>query len=867
MTKIILLDSNSLIHRAFYAIPPMTTRDGQYTNAVYGYLSMLSKLISDHKPTHIGAVFDMKGPTFRHGMYEGYKGTRKPMPEELISQFDVLKAILNAMNIRILQKEGYEADDIIGTFGKRFDYDTIIVSGDRDVLQLVDHNTVVFNTKRGVSDIKVYNLETLAEENFTPHKVIEYKSLAGDSSDNIPGCPGVGEKTALMLLDQYGSVDNLYAHIDEIKGKLREKLIENKELVYLSGKLATINTEVPLECGLDELAFTGEYSEEFFAVLARYEFRSLAERFRKSGGEGAPAAEKTVSAPAPQAFQAPVADTRKPFSASRVKIEGVDELKAVLDRPIKQIALDIGAEIRFAFDEETEYYLEPAKSLLDIGIDFDEAVRCFKNVAESGALKIAFDIKALMRRLASFDITLRPPYEDLLIKYYLIDVNRVPASLADLAESCGGKEACAAAAFRLNDIANEKLKEWSLVDLYDKIELPLVKVLFDMENAGFMIDEGVLRELSDRYTEELNILRNRICEIAGEVFNINSPQQLSVILFDKLGLKPAGMTKGKTGYSVAAGILEELEHPIIEEILRYRTFSKLMSTYINGMRAVRDPKSGRVHTVFRQCLTATGRLSSNEPNLQNIPIRNEEGRNIRKMFVATPGNVLVSADYSQIELRLLAHFSEDPELVKAYNENIDIHALTASKIFDTPLAEVTKAQRRDAKAVNFGIIYGISGFGLARNTGISNYDARQFINKYFLTYPEVKKYMDKNVAFAKEKGYIRTLAGRLRFFPELKSANRNIRNFGERAAMNMPLQGSASDIIKIAMLNVHRTLTEGGYKAKLILQVHDELVIDAPAEEVDAVKKLLVEQMENAVKLLVPLIAEAKSGKDWYSVE
>jgi DNA polymerase-1 len=866
MTKIILLDSNSLINRAFYAIPPMTTRDGQYTNAVYGYLSMLARLISEHRPTHIGAAFDLRAPTFRHGMYDGYKATRKPMPEELASQVGILKTILKAMNIRILEKEGYEADDIIGTFGKRFDCDTIIVSGDRDVLQLVDHNTVVFHTRRGVTDIKVYNLESLAEENLTPQKIIEYKSLAGDSSDNIPGCPGVGEKTALALLEQFGSVDNLYAHIEEIKGRLKDKLLQNKELVYLSGRLATINTNVPLDCGLEELAFGNEYNEDFFALLARYEFRSLAERFRKSGKDAAPKAQ-ILSGQALPEDASPVACNGKPFAANRVKINSIDELKAILGNKIDKISLEIGSDIRFALNEGTEYFIEPAQSLLDPGINSDEAVCCFRSVMESDAQKIVFDVKALMHRFAAYGIEIRPPYEDLLIKYYLIDVNRVPASLTELASGFGGSEVCTAAAFRLNETADEKLKEWSLTDLYAKIELPLVSVLFDMENAGFMIDETVLRELSDRYTEELNLLQKKIFAMAGEVFNINSPQQLSVILFDKLGLRPAGMTKGKTGYSVAAGVLEELEHPIVEEILKYRMFSKLMSTYINGMRAVRDPKSGRVHTVFRQCLTATGRLSSNEPNLQNIPIRNEEGRNIRRMFVPSPGNLLVSADYSQIELRLLAHFSGDPELLKAYNENIDIHTLTASRIFDIPLNEVTRVQRRDAKAVNFGIIYGISGFGLARNTGISNYEARQFITKYFLTYPDVKKYMDTNVAFAKEKGYIRTLAGRLRFFPELKSPNRNIRSFGERAAMNMPLQGSASDIIKIAMLNVHKALAEGGYKAKLILQVHDELVLDAPEQEVPEVKKLLVECMQNAVRLQVPLIAEAKSGKDWYSVE
>lgn len=855
MVKIILLDSNSLINRAFYAIPPMTTRDGVFTNAVYGYLSMLARLIAEHNPTHIGAVFDLKGPTFRHGIYDKYKATRKPMPMELVPQVDILKELLAEMNIKILQREGYEADDIIGTLGKRFDYDTIIVSGDRDVLQLVDHNTTVYNTRRGVTDIKIYNLESLAEEGFTPAQIIEYKALAGDSSDNIPGCPGVGEKTAVSLIKDYGDIDTLYSRIDEIKGKLKERLIENKELVYLSRRLASINTDVPIECSLEDLAFEGKIGQEFYDHLSRLECRSLIERFKKAA-KGAPEEEK------PQKIE-----VKAVFAPERVKIADKTELFGLLDGEIKQIAIDFSDKISFAFDTSKEFYIEPAVSLLDEGMSYDEALKCFKGVLEGGAVKVVFDIKTLMHRAAEYGISIGMPYEDILLKSYLIDVNRIPKDIKELTESCGMVESRAAAMLALNEVLDRRLAELDLEKLYRMIELPLIPVLFDMEKAGFRIDFAILNELSEKYTQEINELQARIWAIAGEQFNVNSPQQLSVILFEKLGLKPSRKTKGKTNYSVAAEILEELDHPIVSEILRYRMLTKLQSTYINGMRSVADPVTGRVHTVFRQCLTTTGRLSSNEPNLQNIPIRHEEGRNIRRMFVASPGNILITADYSQIELRLLAHFSGSTDLIKAYNSDTDIHALTASKIYEVPISEVTSEMRRAAKAVNFGIIYGISPFGLARNTGLTTQKAKDFIARYFLTYPGVLEYMDSNVEYAKKNGYIRSLSGRIRFFPELKSPNHNIRSFGERAALNMPLQGSAADIIKIAMLKVSRALKDGGYKAKLILQVHDELVIDTPLDEAEAVKKLLVENMESAAALKVPLVAEAKSGYDWYSVK
>lgn len=845
MTKIILLDSNSLINRAFYAMPPMNAKDGTPTNAVYGFMLMLNRLISEHNPTHIAAVFDLKAPTFRHLRYENYKATRKPMPDDLAAQIPLLHRLLESMNIKVLELEGYEADDIIGTIAKRFDYDTIIVSGDRDVLQLVDGNTVVFNTKRGVTDIKVYNLESLREEGFTPRQIIEYKALAGDASDNIPGCSGVGEKTAKSLIEQYGSVDNIYENIENIQGKLKERLIADKDKVYLSRELASINTDVPLPCEMECMIYNGDYKPEFYDLLSRLNFRSLLPKF----------------APAERAE--PVIP-KEEIEIKEVKIEDLETLNKILSKTPGKIAVDIGKTINFSFDGRTEYIVEPGENLIDTGISFYDALSAFKGVFEGGAVKILFDVKSVMHILDGYGIRIEKPYEDILLKSYLADANNTPKSLKDLLASSGVIYA-AAGAFNIDDHLDKKLEKLMITGLYRDIELPLIEVLYNMEKEGFRIDTAVLNELSEKYTAELQSLAEEIFSVTGETFNINSPQQLGRVLYEKLNLQKGKKTK--TGFSVAAEVLEELDHPVIKLLLRYRQIQKLQSTYINGMRSVIDLHTKKVHTVFKQCQTLTGRLSSTEPNLQNIPIRTEEGREIRRMFIPSPGNLLVSADYSQIELRLLAHFSGDPVLNEAYMSGRDIHTITAAKIYNVPTERVTKSMRRDAKAVNFGIIYGISPFGLANNIGVSSYQAKQFQAKYFETYPKVKEYMASNVEFAQKNGYISTLKGRIRFFPEFRSANHNIRSFGERAAMNMPLQGSASDIIKLAMLNVSEMLKKGGYKAKLILQVHDELLIDTPKDEVEEVKNLLVRAMESAVELNVPLIADAKVGENWYTVE
>ena len=867
MSKIILLDSNSLINRAFYALPPLENKKGVFTNAIFGYLSMLARLILDHKPSHICAVFDLKAPTFRHKKYDLYKATRKPMPVELASQIPILKELLRELGITICEKEGYEADDIIGTIAKRYDEETIIVSGDRDVLQLVDENTVVFNTKRGVTDIKVYDLESLKEENLTPYKVIEYKALAGDNSDNIPGCPGVGEKTAFNLLDTYGGLDGIFENVENIKGKLGERLRDNKEQVYLSKELATIFTEVPLDIELTDIAFDRKViGDKFFMHLKELECFKLIPRFDfDKRFEGIEPSKINLGTPVK-----PLGEDSLPFEEvkSEIKtvfIRDISSLNNYLSLCKQIISLEIGKSICFSFDGNTEYQVICSESLLDEGVNFDQAMLSFKHVLENeNVTKIIFDVKDKMHSLQRYGVELKKPYEDVLLKSYLCNSNYSYKSAEDMISANGFNE-IASGILLYNNVLNIELDKKELKSLYYDVELPLIKVLFDIEMNGFSIDLSVLEQLSQKYNEEIKSLINEIYELTGETFNINSNQQLGEILFDKLGL-PHGK-KTKTGYSVAAEILEELDHPVVSLILRYRQIKKLQSTYIDGMRTVINKQTGKVHTIFKQCLTTTGRLSSTEPNLQNIPIRTEEGREIRKMFVASNGNVLVSADYSQIELRLLAHYSNDPVLVDAYNSNEDIHALTASKIHDVAIEEVTKSMRRSAKAVNFGIIYGISAFGLSKNIGIRPYEAKEFVDKYFDTYPSVKSYMDGNAKFAEENGYVRTLAGRIRYFPELRSSNRNIREFGKRAAMNMPLQGSAADIMKIAMIKVYNALKENNCKAKIILQVHDELVIDCPKEEISLVKKLLVENMQKAVQLNVPLIADAKEGDNWYSVE
>ena len=848
--KIILIDSNSLVNRAFHALPPLQLVDGTYTNAIYGYTAMLQKLISEEKPTHICAVFDCKAKTFRHYMYDGYKATRKPMAEELAVQIPILKDLLEKMGIKILFKEGAEADDIIGTLAKRFDDETIIVTGDRDSLQLLDDTTTVFLTKRGVSDVIKYTPAVLKElEGFTPEQIIEYKGLAGDSSDNIPGAPGVGQKTATDLLTKFGDIDNIYANIDSVVGKLREKLENNKELVYLSKQLATIDTKIDLICNLDDIEFSYPLPKIAYETMKKLDFKKLIDRFKFDVSE-----EETV-----------VSD--KDIATEEIKIDDENSLVEAINEVKKRgkIAISWDSEISFS-DGQKNYVVNLSSDLFGAGLTEDAIVEAMRPIFEGSFEKIVYDAKQLMTILSEFKCELNPPYSDLSLKGYLLSPGRNVKDVKQLLSAYGYSEKVVAASmYRLDSELDEKMSKLELTKLYDELELPLVKCLFDMERVGFRIDINILNELDAMYAEEIEELVKKIYELAGEEFNVNSNKQLASILFEKLGLPHS--KKNKTGFAVNAEVLEELEHPIAEVLLRYRQLTKLKSTYIDGMRGLINKTTGKVHTCFKQNVTATGRLSSTEPNLQNIPVRRAEGREIRRMFVPSDGCVLVSADYSQIELRLLAHFSQDAHLIEAFNEGKDIHATTASKIFRVPFDEVTSSMRSSAKAVNFGIIYGISSFGLAKNANVTNYQAKKFMEEYFATYPAVKEYMNGNIKAAKEQGYLRTMLGRIRYFPELTSSQYTVRAFGERAAMNMPLQGSASDIIKLAMLKVKNELEKNGLKSKLILQVHDELILDVPAEEEENVKELLKSAMENVVELRVPLIVNVASGKNWYEAK
>ncbi len=851
MDRLILLDSNSLINRAFYALPNLSTHSGQYTGAIFGYINMLMKIVSTYNPTHIIATFDRKAPTFRKAMYAGYKATRKPMPTELASQLAPLKEILSAMNIPIVEMDGYEADDIIGTLAKRFAVETFVVTGDKDSLQLIDDTTTVLLTKKGITEIVYYDKAMLASEGLVPSQIIDLKSLMGDSSDNIPGVTGVGEKTAMDLLAKYTTLDGVYAHLNEIKGKLQEKLVSSKEMAYLSYELATINVNSPVEFdNLDDAKFVPVFSQEVKRLLKSLELTKIAERMNFVGEESGDTVNINQDIYIPKA----------------VDIDDLHGLGEVISHLILQgkFAFSLSRRVTLSTDEEC-YNIVISDNLLGDGINYSEFIDAMKGVFESDKIvKICYDLKNNMRVLSNDGISLKGVESDVLLKAYLVDANRNYKSEQELFNAYNlpeGEES--ALIYYIDSIIDKELEERNLTKLYKEVELPLVQVLFDMEEQGFKVDVEMLGELNNKFSQELDRLLKEIIELAGKPFNVNSTKQLASVLFDELGLKTGKKTK--TGYSTNVDVLNSIknQHPIVPLILRQRELSKLKSTYLDGMLPLIDSKQ-KIHTVFKQTVTSTGRLSSTEPNLQNIPIRKSDGKLIRKMFVASEGNTLVCADYSQIELRLMAEFSGDETMLEAFNNGVDIHRTTAGKVFGVPFEMVTEEMRRQAKAVNFGIIYGISDFGLSEDLGVSVYQAREFINSYFSTYPKVKRYMDKCVEIAKEQGYVTTYLNRRRDIPELKSSNYNLRSFGERVAMNMPLQGSASDIIKVAMLKVFNALKEGGYKAKLIMQVHDELIIDCPLDEVEQVKKLLVDNMQNNTPdFTVKLIAECSCGKSW----
>lgn len=836
MKKLALLDSNSLLNRAYYAIRPLSSPDGRPTNAVFGYLNMLLKLIADYKPTHIIATFDMRAPTFRKEIYADYKAGRKPMPEDLALQLPIIKEVLSALDIKIIEKEGFEADDLIGTLAKKCDYDTVIVTGDKDSLQLISDSTTVLLTKKGISEIVEYTPARLKEDGLTPSQIIDLKSLMGDASDNIPGVPGVGEKTAMTLITEYGTLDNIYANIDKINGKLKDKLIENKELAYLSYRLATIDSDVDVEYIENESELKSVFNAKAEEILNNLGLKTIVSRLEFEGVEKKPVHEN-------------------------IDICKASELDELVNKVLESdsVAIYDGQNYEIALDNGTNYVLKPRESLLIEGLEWsliEDAVRAM--LSRESLHKYVYDAKRLMRRYGKF-----VNFDDISVKAYVSNSIGSNKSFKELAESKGYEEA-AASLFAINEDVEEIIVKYDMTDLYNKIELPLVSVLFDMENSGFTVDIDVLKELQTRFTEELNAITEEIYRVAGSSdFNINSTKQLGELLYGKLGLMHGKKSKSG-GFSTNIDALSAIKdaHPIVPLILKYREVSKLLSTYINGVLPLL--KGDKLHSILNQTVTATGRLSSTEPNLQNIPIRKAIGREIRKMFVASKGNVLISADYSQIELRLLAHLSGDGELIDAFVRGEDVHASTASKVFGVDIDMVTPDMRRRAKAVNFGIIYGISDYGLSEDIGCSVMEARRFIEKYFVTYPFVKKYLDNAVEFARVNGYQQTICKRVRFLPDIKSANYNLRSFNERVAMNMPMQGSASDIIKIAMINVANILEAKGLKARLIMQVHDELIIDCPIEERDVVKQLLKESMENAAVLEVPLTVELGEGSTWY---
>lgn len=867
MKKLVGIDGNSIMNRAFYGIMNsklLMTSDGIYTNAIFGFLSILNKLIADENPDYICVAFDLKAPTFRHEKYEGYKATRKGMPDELRVQMPIIKDILRAMNIKILEMEGYEADDILGTlakYGEDNDMSVLLLTGDRDYLQLASDKVTVRipTTKMGKTESTDYTPDVIREKfAIAPLQFIETKALMGDTSDNIPGVPGVGEKTAFSLITKYQNIDTIYSALDKgeelegIKGKLKEKLVENKELAYLSKDLGTIFREVPLDIEIDEIKMEEPNNDELYNLFTKLQLKKFIDSMGLKAGE----------APANQEFD-----------DSTIEINELDNLD------LKDVQ-----EFAYYYEEGLAVYLNDK-----VYYKKNPTIEDFKNIFDNDILKIGYLEKEMYLYLKENGITPRNFMFDLEIAAYIMNPSKSTYKLDDIImeelniiienkkeneqisfdgfgeEKQDNKEKIARYAryiYKCKEKYQKELEEKNQIKLFNEIEMPLLKVLAEMEYEGVYVD----REMLDRYSVDLsqkvdNLMKD-IWELAGIEFNINSPKQLGEVLFEKLNLPV--IKKTKTGYSTDGDVLEKLkeEHPVIDKILEYRTLSKLKATYIDGMIPLINEKTKRIHAKFNQTVTATGRISCTEPNLQNIPIRTEIGRELRKIFVAKEGFTFIDADYSQVELRVLAHMSGDETMINAFNEDNDIHAITASQVFNVPLSEVTKQMRSEAKAVNFGIVYGISDFGLATNIGIGRKKAKEYIEKYFETYPKIKEYMDTTVEKCKETGYVETLWGRRRYVPEIKSNNYNVRQFGERVAMNAPIQGTAADIIKIAMINIEKELEERKLESKLILQVHDELVIETKDEEIEIVKELLVRNMQNVVKLDVVLNAEAGIRKN-----
>lgn len=879
--KIVLIDGHSILNRAFYGLPDMTTSKGEHTNAVLGFINIMFKILEEEKPDYLGVAFDTHHPTFRHEMFVEYKGTRKGMPEELREQVPVMKEVLKAMGVPILEKPGYEADDILGTLATRSEKagdQVSVISGDRDLLQLASEKIKIRipKTKKTGTEIEDYLAQDVMNMyHVTPKQFIDLKGLMGDTSDNIPGVPGVGEKTAAKLIEAYQSIENIYEHIEEMApGKITNSLKENKELAFLSKQLATICVDCEIEFQLERAILTNLYNEEVYQLFKRLEFKNLLSRFQKE--------EVNHSTGIETGFQL-VDDLNK---AEMI----FSKLEATGSKPIglqmvteKQQVLGIS----FCMEEEKVYFIRCTGFITEEYLR-DKAI----NLAKKGAylsliglkeqlpyLQLSEEDKVFDAAIAAYllnpltdtyhydDIARDylgltvPSREDLLGKTSLTEAMEHKEE-AFLSFACYSAYIAMLAAVRLKKL----LTDTGMLTLFDTVEMPLIYTLYDMETRGIRVNKEALKEYGNNLQVGITRLEKNIYELVGEEFNINSPKQLGVILFEKLRLPNGKMTK--TGYSTSADILEKLqsEHPVVGMILEYRQLTKLKSTYADGLAEyIREDE--RIHGKFHQTIAATGRISSTDPNLQNIPIRMELGRQIRKVFIPKENYVFLDADYSQIELRVLAHMSGDERLINAYKEAKDIHRITASEVFHIPFDEVTSAQRSSAKAVNFGIVYGISSFGLGQDLNITRKEAERYIAKYFETYPKVKEYLDRLVADAKEQGFCTTLFGRRRPIPELTSSNFMQRSFGERVAMNSPIQGTAADIIKIAMIRVNQRLKKEKLRSTLILQIHDELLVEAHQDETEQVARIMVEEMQGAAQLSVVLEAEVKEGKNWFEAK
>ena len=882
--KIMLIDGNSIVNRAFYGVPLLTNGEGRYTNGVYGFLNILFKLLDEEQPDYLAVAFDLHAPTFRHRTFDGYKGTRKGMPEELREQMPLLKEVLQAMHIPIFEQEGFEADDILGTLSALAEKNGIVpvvVSGDRDLLQLAGETLKVRipKTKGGRTETEdYYAADVQAKYGVTPAEFIDMKALMGDASDNIPGVPGIGEKTAAKIITQYHDIETAIAHAAEIKPKkASENLAAYQEQARLSKFLATIVRDMPLEWDKEILKIGDMFNQTAYELVKRLEFKSMFSRF-----EGSASAPKQAE----QTYR---------FVADR---EGAKEVLAALKK----------GEVGYAFVYENEegqglalYQEQLGGVWMEASMAFlmQELLEIFQPFfADSAYRKIGHDVKKDIRFLRTYGYDGFTAEFDTAIGAYILNATGSSYEYDDIAaaflnetypsqEEVFGKgrtkkafaalpeaERTAYGArqaeifFRARKVMEERLAENEQKSLFYDMEMPLIYVLADMEKYGIKVDKAALLAYQKRLGESLDGMEEEIYALAGEKFNINSPKQLGVILFERLGLK--GGKKTKTGYSTAADVLEKLRtaHPIVERILHYRQLAKLKSTYADGLLAVMDAETEKIYSTFNQTITATGRISSTEPNLQNIPVRLELGRELRKIFIPESAEFcFLDADYSQIELRVLAHISGDESLIAAFKSNQDIHRTTASQVFHVPFDEVTPLQRSNAKAVNFGIIYGKGAFSLGQDLGISRKEAEEYINAYFARYPKIKTFMEDTIKNGAKNGYVSTLWNRRRNMPELQSSNFMQRAAGERAAMNMPIQGTAADIIKLAMIKVHRALQEGGYRSRLILQVHDELLIEAYKEEKDAVAKILKENMEHAADLLVPLDVDVHEGASWFEAK